>query len=72
MLRFISEKKKLEFDLYLISEQMYEDMAEQYPGGAEKAIEEAMEMFKGGDIELEDTSATEENVNEKETSNRLP
>jgi type IV pilus assembly protein PilB len=72
VLRFISEKKKLEFDLYLISEQMYEDMAEQYLGGAEKAIEEAMEMFKGGDIELEDTSATEENVNEKENVQSAP
>lgn len=71
VLRFISEKKKLEFDLYLINEQMYEDMAEQYSGGAEKAIEEAMEMFKGGEIELEDVSASDESK-EKENVQAAP
>lgn len=45
ILRFISEKKNLEFDLYLVSESVFQEMVEQYSGGAEKAIEEAMQSL---------------------------
>ncbi|HPN54754.1 MAG TPA: GspE/PulE family protein [Candidatus Moranbacteria bacterium] len=46
ILRFIVEKKKIELDLYLISEEIFQDMAEQYSGGAEKVIQEAMELLQ--------------------------
>ncbi|KKQ45465.1 MAG: Type IV pilus assembly protein PilB [Candidatus Moranbacteria bacterium GW2011_GWC2_37_8] len=49
ILRFIAEKKKLEFDLYLVSAEMFREMSEQYSGGAEKAIEEAMESMQDED-----------------------
>lgn len=45
ILRFIAEKKNLELDLYLISEEMFQEMYDQYFGGAEKAIEEAIESI---------------------------
>lgn len=60
VLRFISEKKKIEFDLYLINNEMFEEMAEQYSGGAEKAIEEAMEQLQGDDEVGEDMFNSEE------------
>lgn len=47
ILRFIVEKKKIELDLYLISEEMFKDMAEQYSGSAETVIQEAMELLQG-------------------------
>lgn len=54
ILRFIAEKKRFEFDLYLVSMEMFKDIFEQYAGGAEKAIEEAMESMQddpdGGDM----------------------
>jgi type IV pilus assembly protein PilB len=46
ILRFISEKRNLEFDLYLISQDVFSKMIEQYEGGAEEAIEEAMETLQ--------------------------
>lgn len=49
ILRFIAEKKKIAFDLFLVSEGMFKQMVEQYSGGAEKAIEEAMESMQDGD-----------------------
>lgn len=45
ILRFISEKKNLEFDLYLVSQSVFQEMVDQYSGGAEKAIEEAMQSL---------------------------
>ena len=47
ILRFIVEKKKIELDLYLISEEMFRDMAEQYSASAETVIQEAMELLQG-------------------------
>ena len=49
ILRFIVEKKKIELDLYLISEETFQNMAEQYSGGAEKVIQEAMELLQEED-----------------------
>lgn len=46
ILRFIAEKNLFEFDLYLISEKVFAKAVEQYRGGAEKAIEEAMESLR--------------------------
>lgn len=48
ILRFISEKKKIEFSLFMISLEVFEKLAQQYSGGAEEAIEEAM-----GTLQLE-------------------
>ncbi|EKE25769.1 MAG: hypothetical protein ACD_5C00037G0006 [uncultured bacterium] len=48
ILRFIAEKKRLEFDLYLVSDSMFKEIYEKYSGGAEKAIEEAMRSMQGG------------------------
>jgi type IV pilus assembly protein PilB len=49
ILRFIAEEKKIEIDLYLVTPEMFEEMFEQYSGGAEKAIEEAMELLQDED-----------------------
>lgn len=68
VLRFISEKQKMEFDLYLISPEMFSEMVEQYSGGAEKAIEEAMsalqddkdEKYKGDILDSSEEDDAEE------------
>lgn len=57
ILRFIAEKKKLEFDLYLVGPLVFREIIEQYAGGAEKAIEEAMES-------MQDESQIFEDINE--------
>jgi type IV pilus assembly protein PilB len=49
ILRFISEKRNLEFDLYLVSEESFESMVEQYGGGTDKAIEDAMDSLQSED-----------------------
>ncbi len=46
VLRFISEKTQLKFEVYLISEKIFQDILVQYAGGAEKAIEEAVDSLK--------------------------
>ncbi|MDD5463668.1 MAG: GspE/PulE family protein [Candidatus Moranbacteria bacterium] len=61
ILRFISEKRKLEFDLYLVSEGVFQKMIEQYEGGAEKAIEEAMGSLQMENAEGVNLAAGEEN-----------
>ncbi|KKQ52210.1 MAG: Type IV-A pilus assembly ATPase PilB [Parcubacteria group bacterium GW2011_GWD2_38_11] len=59
ILRFISEKRKLEFDLYLISENVFQKMVAQYEGGAEKAIEEAMDSLQADNVDDIDLSSAE-------------
>jgi len=54
ILRFIAEKRKIEFDLFLVGQSMFSEMLAQFSGGTEKAIEEAMESVKKDDIELGD------------------
>ncbi|MEI7890342.1 MAG: GspE/PulE family protein [bacterium] len=61
ILRFISEKKKVEFSLFLISKSVFEKLAQQYSGGAEKAIEEAM-----GTLQFEDDVEKEADENESD------
>jgi type IV pilus assembly protein PilB len=46
VLRFISEKTQLKFEVNLISPSVFRDMVTQYSGNAEKAIEEATEALK--------------------------
>lgn len=77
VLRFISEKLKLEFDLYLVSVEAFAEMIEQYTGGAEKAIEEAMEALQDdkdgkykGDI-LDTTTDEEEEAEGKVHENNI-
>lgn len=73
ILRFIAEKKKLEFDLYLVGSEMFKDMIEQYSGGAEKAIEEAMEMMQGENTEFSsDESYGEDKSSEVDNLQNAP
>ena len=46
VLRFISEKTQLQFEVYLISLKVFQDLVVQYSGGAEKAIEEAADSLR--------------------------
>lgn len=64
VLRFISEKLKCEFDLYLVLPEMFDEMSEQYSGGAEKAIEEAMELLQ--DDKNANSDITDDVVDEKQ------
>jgi type IV pilus assembly protein PilB len=70
VLRFISEKKKLEFNLYLIDNEMFEEMVAQYAaGGAKDAIKEAVTQFQGTisqDEAGQDMYNTEENKGQTE------
>lgn len=50
VLRFIAENKKVEFEVYISSEEVLEELLEQYTGGAEKAIAEAMQSLKDDGI----------------------
>lgn len=73
ILRFISEKRNVEFDLYLVSAEMFKEMLEQYSGGAEKAIEDAMESLQeensGGD-RLDESNIEEEVYNEEQGNSK--
>jgi len=51
ILRFISEKKELNFKLYLVSDEIFEKMVVQYDGNAEKAVEDAMESLQLDKVE---------------------
>jgi type IV pilus assembly protein PilB len=55
ILRFIVEKKRFEFDLYLVTQETFDNMVEQYSGGAEKAIKEAMNLLQEEEDELEES-----------------
>ena len=69
ILRFISEKRNFEFDLYLVSEEMFKEMSDQYSGGAEKAIEDAMEALQDENTTVGkvDESSIEDEVYNEET-----
>lgn len=56
VLRFIAEEKRLEIELYLASQEIFDEMSKQYSGGTEKAIKEVMEILK--DEDYEDTTET--------------
>ncbi|NTV40943.1 MAG: type II/IV secretion system protein [Candidatus Moranbacteria bacterium] len=56
VLRFISEKTQLKFEVYLISKNVFQDIIVQYSGSTEKAIEEAAESLK------EDEDGNDRNV----------
>lgn len=66
ILRFISEKGKFKFKLFLISEEIFSKMVEQYAGGTERAVEEAMESLQEENFEKKDSlnvaGGTEESV----------
>ena len=46
ILRFISEKTQLKFEVYLVSLKIFQDIVAQYTGGTEKAIKEAVDSLK--------------------------
>jgi type IV pilus assembly protein PilB len=66
ILRFISEKRNLEFDLHLIPEELFQKMALQYSGNAEQAIEEAMDSLQSVDDGGIDLSTESDNVSSDE------
>ncbi len=63
VLRFISERTKFKFELYLIPLEIFQDMSAQYYGGTEKAIAEAVSSLKdeNGENDNESFSIAEEN-----------
>lgn len=70
VLRFIAEEKNFEISLYIISQEMFNDLMEQYSGGARKAIEEVMEILQNeedGEIYNQ-----KENKNDKESIQSAP
>lgn len=69
VLRFIVEKKKLELDLYLVSEDVFKKMLEEYSGGTEKVIQEAMETLQG---DVLDNTEDENKRNSKDTIQSAP
>lgn len=70
ILRFIAEKKRLEFDLYLVSLSMFKEILEQYSGGTEKAIEEAMESIQN-DGEFGDENMYDDEEKEKSQDDNM-
>lgn len=66
VLRFIVEKKKLEFDLYLINKAMFEAMVAQYSGGAKEAIAEAVAQMQGSEEEMMDDLYNSEGEKDKD------
>jgi type IV pilus assembly protein PilB len=81
VLSFVAEKRNIEFDLFLVSDDMFKIMAEQYSGGAEKAIEEAMESLQdekkdyednGGEIESEDDDEDSDDRSQASTIQSAP
>jgi type IV pilus assembly protein PilB len=70
ILRFIAEKRKIEFDLFLVSEGMFSDMLDQYSGGAEKAIEEAVQSLS--DNESDENQAADLSESEQDNLQSAP
>jgi type IV pilus assembly protein PilB len=66
ILRFISEKRNFEFELYLITEGIFQKLIQQYAGGAEEAIEEAMVSLQSDDIDEIDLSTESDGVKSEE------
>lgn len=64
ILRFISEKRNIEFELYLISESVFSRIVEQSSGGTEKAIEEAMQSLNENDFSVSMDGSQSEVPNE--------
>lgn len=69
VLRFISEKTKLKFETYLISEKSLQEMMSQFAGGTENVVQEAVESLKEDDILKESDIAIGESENENKNSN---
>ncbi len=69
VLRFISEKTRLQFETYLISQKVFQDLVVQYAGSAEKVIEEAADSLRDdaligeeGSFSMADGSRGDSNV----------
>ncbi len=70
VLRFISEKTQLKFEVYLISSKLFQDLVTQYGGGTKKAIEEAVDSLREdaaeeeghGNFAMDDGSRSDSNV----------
>jgi len=59
ILRFVSQNKNIELELYLIDEQLFQNLVTQYEGGAETMVAEAMKSLQG-DMGEEDTLEMQE------------
>ena len=67
ILRFIAEERKLEIELYLISQEMFDDMFEQYSGGTEEAIKEVMEILQNEDDVEDELDNKKEDKEDKDS-----
>ncbi len=71
ILRFISEKMQLKFHLYLASPEIFQKMLQQYEGGTEKAVEDAMESLHS-EASSEDDSSLGKEADEKDMVQSAP
>ncbi|HBP01357.1 MAG: Type IV pilus assembly protein PilB [Candidatus Moranbacteria bacterium GW2011_GWE1_49_15] len=60
VLRFISENTKLEFEVYLTSKEIFDEILEQYSENAEKAVEDAVKSLKEDKIFDDDSDDAKE------------
>ncbi len=72
ILRFIAEERKLEIELYLISQEMFDDMFEQYSGGTEEAIKEVMEILQNEDDVEDELDNKKEDKEDKDSIQFAP
>lgn len=68
VLRFISEKTQLRFEVYLTSLKIFQDMVAQYVGSAEKVIEEALESLKDDELDGISENLAESKENSSNTN----
>lgn len=64
ILRFISQNKNIELEIYLVDEQLFQDLIAQYEGGAETMVAEAMKSLQGdmvddGSFEMQEAKKEE-------------
>ena len=71
VLRFIAEEKKIEISLYLISQEMFNEMAEQYSGGTKQAIKEVLDILSDEESDKE-SPTRKEDENDKESIQSAP
>lgn len=65
VLRFISENMKLEFEIYLVPEAIFEELVSQYADNAERVVEEAAKSLKEDSL-LEDIGEEIKKSNQEE------
>jgi len=66
VLRFVSQNKHIELELFLIGEEVFQEMITQYEGGAETMVAEAMKSLQGDTADGDMLEMQEENKNEND------